>query len=159
VIEKTVKAYICDHCGKKQYAKGAMARHERHCTANPGRKCRLCERVEVATGGDKANVDLAVLVEVLKNSSLLPMDRMAKVRELTDCPACILAAIRQSGIWAEYIEATKGPDESCSFYAVRDHHLGDKFLGFDFKDEKESILKEANGIDHEERMRVQGWHL
>ncbi len=40
--EKMVKQYKCDFCGKKGYSKGHMNKHERHCTMNPDRACRMC---------------------------------------------------------------------------------------------------------------------
>ena len=38
-----VNKYICDYCGKKQYASWAMKKHEKHCTMNPNRECRMCD--------------------------------------------------------------------------------------------------------------------
>jgi len=148
MIEKLVKQFKCEHCGKKQYAKGSMRVHEAHCTNNPSRKCRLCERVEVATGGAKASVDLSELIAVLRDRGMVPLARMATVRVLTDCPACMLAAIRQSGIWAEYF-AADNESANALFYSGDPVGAG-KFLGFDFQEEKKAILEESQQIDFDE---------
>ena len=41
---KTVKknVYYCDFCKKKGLSGGAMATHEKHCTGNLNRECKLC---------------------------------------------------------------------------------------------------------------------
>lgn len=99
-----------------------MVRHERGCTANPERICGLCEYatpplkpkrtfdlVECLTGGlqgDYSNIDIE--------------GRMRNLRSLAeDCPGCILAGIRQSGIMK----------------ALYDSEYGYPDLKFDFKKE------------------------
>lgn len=37
---KIKKVYYCDFCSKR--ALRSLAEHEKHCTANPDRQCRLC---------------------------------------------------------------------------------------------------------------------
>lgn len=39
----TVTRYICDFCGKKGYSAGHMRNHEKHCTMNINRECRMCD--------------------------------------------------------------------------------------------------------------------
>jgi hypothetical protein len=66
-----------------------MEKHERGCTLNPDRVCGLCAISE----HDKV-LSLSELIDVLGNGS---SERFAKLREAAnECPACILAAIRQS---------------------------------------------------------------
>ena len=36
--------YYCDFCKKAGGSAGAMAKHEKHCTNNPNRYCRLCDK-------------------------------------------------------------------------------------------------------------------
>lgn len=155
MIEKLVRQFKCEYCGKKQYAKGAMRAHEAHCTNNPARKCRLCERVEVATGGAKEGVELSELVAALRDREMAPLARMTAVRALTDCPACMLAAIRQSGIWVEYL-AADNEVASALFYSGGPVGVG-KFLGFDFQEEKKAILEESRQIDFDEWRSVVGY--
>ena len=38
--------YYCDFCKKKLMVRAAMERHEKHCTMNPDRVCRMCARIE-----------------------------------------------------------------------------------------------------------------
>ena len=105
---KKVNQYICDYCGKRQYAAGAMRKHEKHCTMNPDRECRMC----VLVSG--AYADLSKMMELLPEMKTQDdnyggvivlnedeiQEAMKKVREeCENCPACILAAIRQKGIF------------------------------------------------------------
>jgi len=36
IIQTTV--YVCEHCGRKMFGKGAMSRHEKYCKHNPSNK-------------------------------------------------------------------------------------------------------------------------
>jgi hypothetical protein len=150
VIEKAVTAYICEFCGKKQFAKGSMRRHEKRCTANHGRECKMCDQVEI-TGLATNLVGLSRMVEILSNREAAPKDRMEAIRAETDCPACTLAAIRQSGVWAEYINL--GPNDdgvNAAWIFGRDASpISGLFLGFDFKAEKDAILKTAREVERE----------
>ena len=39
---KKVNRYWCDFCNKAGLQAGAMRKHEKHCTMNPDRVCRVC---------------------------------------------------------------------------------------------------------------------
>lgn len=89
-----------------------MARHELHCTMNPKRECRMCEKM-----GEKQE-DLSVLIPFMPNReefkhtreefhlTLVSFDGLdeaikesiKKVRDYTDCPVCIFSALRQTGL-------------------------------------------------------------
>jgi len=111
---KKVNRYYCDYCGKGGGSAFHMVRHEKKCTMNPQRECGMCAAMCSALGEsalaspteliamlptvenyrreDKYGVSYSGLVDALK--AVLP-----KVREAAgNCPACILAALRQSGI-------------------------------------------------------------
>ncbi len=120
---KTVKRYWCDHCNKAGLARVAMERHEQHCTMNPARDCRVCT---IINGGHHVGAEaMAALAAILPSpdawdAEMRSMDgpcrrpdhitattlffnalgaAMPKLREATDnCPACILAALRQAKI-------------------------------------------------------------
>jgi hypothetical protein len=111
---KHVTRYYCDFCPRGYFAKRSMERHEKGCTANPGRICGLCEYaeprltqkpmfdlVECLTGGlqgDYSNIDIE--------------GRMRNLRSLAEgCPGCILAAIRQSGIVKALFDDEYGPPD------------------------------------------------
>ena len=83
---KMRKIYYCEHCGKHRHTKLSMEKHESRCLKNPNRKCGFC--------GKYGNYhDVSKLVDILKKLGL-----EAVRKEAENCPACILAAIVQSGI-------------------------------------------------------------
>jgi hypothetical protein len=108
MTSRKVTQYKCDFCGKRKYSSPAMKKHEKHCTLNPNRSCRMCDIVHV-----KHNMGelLAILPPPIRkendewgdNVTLLNRTEietaLVELRELADeCPACILAALRQKGI-------------------------------------------------------------
>jgi|SRR6185437_10022575 len=85
--QKKVWRYYCEFCRKAGCAKGTIAKHERHCCANPNRVCRMCVLV---TGEEGLQRPIAELTTALYDVGL------ERVKELAhNCPACILAAIIQ----------------------------------------------------------------
>lgn len=108
---RQVKQYICEFCGKKGLSSGHMKRHERHCTKNPERKCRMCDILGVT------QLPITDLMAILPDPSeyayedewgsggyrenlFIATDTvMPRLREITsECPMCIMAALRQKGI-------------------------------------------------------------
>lgn len=105
---KKVTRYWCDHCDKAGLQAHAMAKHEAHCTMNPLRKCRVCELL------GEAPLVVADLVALLPRSGDYPSFGTADeintfssavdaalpaLREAAhNCPACIMAALRQASI-------------------------------------------------------------
>lgn len=106
---RKVNRYWCDFCGKAGLSGSHMAKHEKHCTMNPNRECRVCKMVEAN------QKPIAVLVALLPDISGTPLEEAAflgfsdlelqlkntlpKLREAAgNCPACILAALRQAKI-------------------------------------------------------------
>lgn len=106
--KKKVWRYTCDHCQKSSGSASFISRHERHCTKNPNRICRMCARV----GDTQAPID--TLIDALEFRHIPPSDldwvevHPDKLREVAhNCPACMLAALRQA-------EARRDPeDTSC----------------------------------------------
>jgi len=83
--------YCCDFCGKRGLSCGHMRQHELSCTANPNRHCRMHKHFS------QTQPPMAEMLVVLAPS--LPDRGIAQLRKLTaNCPMCILAAIRQSGL-------------------------------------------------------------
>lgn len=86
-----------------------MARHEKSCTMNPNRECRMCRMMELS---QKPMSDLLAIIPWAPKFRLEDFDAfgqglfdkemqsvLPKLRSLTgDCPACIMAAFRQRGI-------------------------------------------------------------
>ena len=101
--------YYCDHCKKSGGSGFHMKKHEGGCTKNPNRTCGFCD----VSGGFEADPKELLLIvkkgvnEIEKQlfDSLAMnnnIDKVSKrvVEELLDktegCPACTLAAIRQT---------------------------------------------------------------
>ena len=91
---KKVTRYWCDFCKKSGASGYHMGRHEKHCTANPGRECRVCKFAR----GDDSRTDLAAAVQLLQGGDWEAARPLPPaLREATGgCPACILAALRQA---------------------------------------------------------------
>jgi len=106
---KKVNRYWCDFCNKGMLSAGGMRNHEKHCTKNPERACKVCGLI----GGYTRPMN--ELIAVLPSSVAYHADyenfelhrklfddteaAMPKLREATDnCPACIMAALRQANI-------------------------------------------------------------
>ena len=108
--------YYCDFCKKSGGNKGVIVAHERSCTNNPNRVCKMCEVI-----GDP-QPDLPEMIRIVQDavashttyhesSPLTGLEFMKIYRwvdnrekevldnlwEITDCHVCILAALSQSG--------------------------------------------------------------
>ena len=119
--------YYCDFCGKSGGHPWHMKNHESSCTANPERKCRMCE---YAGGGH--GLSMKELIDVL---GLGGEDGLKRLREATEnCPACMLAAIRQSRI-NEYEHDEDG---------IHPIIPNSKQVVFNFKNEMQSFWNDVN---------------
>lgn len=114
---KRVNRYICEYCKKSGCAAGHMKKHEERCTMNPNRKCGMCAMMDL----DQPN--LTSMIALLPNPDQYEKKErywsgfgndfkkvveeiMPKLREKTnDCPACILAALRQAKIPVRLVES------------------------------------------------------
>lgn len=120
--------YYCDHCKKVSGLRTAMEKHEKGCTLNPARECGICTFIN--GGMQVSTAELLALLpdpkafvrhqvedfghevgvvewDEMNNSALREAVHavLPKLRELTDdCPACILAALRQKGIPVPLVE-------------------------------------------------------
>lgn len=83
MTRKPAWRYKCDFCGKTGYSAGHMRKHEKHCTANDNRECRVCKLME---GEQKPMADLVA-------AAWSGIDALEKAAD--ECPACMLAAIRR----------------------------------------------------------------
>ncbi len=114
---KTVKknVYYCDFCNKRGFSSGHMRAHEKHCTANPNRICRVCDgqfeflelikdfksRYKIV----ESDVDSPMVTETIewigKEITMEEIDN-----HVDDCPACKLAVMRQSGLTSHSFHET-----------------------------------------------------
>ena len=115
--------YKCVHCGKIGYSAGHMRRHANRCTANPDRKCGMHYKEHLFDSSNRRFEGYHVRNLVQAAISILPdiakfpavkdefgVDVHPGLQEATaavfaaavdavnGCPACTLAALRQSGI-------------------------------------------------------------
>ena len=143
---KKVNRYWCDFCNRASLQAGCTRRHESRCTLNPARVCGLCTFLELEQADLTALIAILPDPEPLKRIEKDDMGRevwhswqgleeaveavMPKLREAANnCPACILAAIRQRGIPAPEIQS------------------------FKFKDEMKALMDAKNQRDYEEEVR------
>ena len=94
--------YYCDYCKKAGGSAGHMKSHEKHCTANPNRSCRMCDALQVTQKPiEELKEELRRITKKFSEESIfMNMAINAKAinefRKFTNgCPACMLAAIRQ----------------------------------------------------------------
>ena len=131
---KKVNRYYCEFCKKAGCSGGHIRKHETGCTLNPNRVCRMCKMVEneqrtiaelmeglpvaadflherrddygVSYGRDFVGLDVAM------------NDALPKLREAAgNCPACILAALRQRGIPVPIVNGFNFSDECKAVWA------------------------------------------
>lgn len=106
MITKRVNRYYCSYCRKSGCSAGHMRKHEQRCTLNPNRECGMCRTMK------REQPNLAVLIAMIPHEE--PFAIGPEIREAAhDCPACILAAIRQAGVYVSltdfnYTEECKG---------------------------------------------------
>ena len=117
MITKKVNRYYCEFCKKAGQSAMHISGHEKSCTMNPNRVCNMCKM----TPGPKPQKPMTELFPLMPkvdpgfwntwgsfDGSLL-LEMKAVVDAITkalpalrdacgDCPACILATLRQSGI-------------------------------------------------------------
>lgn len=108
---KQVNRYFCGFCDKKSLRAWSMEKHERHCTMNPARTCRVCPLIARWFPSESPRIHLTVpelqkLLDPPHWYANISVDEFAErikpLREATgNCPACILSALRQQGITRE----------------------------------------------------------
>ena len=101
---KTKKVYYCDFCKKHGLSSYWIQKHEKHCTLNPNRECRMCNAKKLDKNYiKKANLILKDLLRHKKNDGIRG-DHVAnfntrlkkEILEELVCPICTLAIYRQS---------------------------------------------------------------
>lgn len=119
--------YYCEFCKKSGGSGSHMAKHEKACTMNPDRVCGMCKALE------QEQPNLTELMALLPNpgdylikheiwEELPGLDgvverSMPELREKSgNCPACILAALRQAKIPVRAIESFNFTEECKTFW-------------------------------------------
>jgi hypothetical protein len=119
MIKKPAFRYYCEFCGKSGGSASHMSRHEKYCTANPNRRCGMCDR---AGRNPPSVADMVIALGDGDEAGLTLVQEMCEY-----CPACTLAAIRQSKLQS-------GPDEESDGFRVE----------FDFAKAKDEFWEEIN---------------
>lgn len=106
---KKVWRYYCEYCGKSAAAAGHMATHERGCTLNPGRKCRVCHTARDYMAITKLIPARDLLTSERHLAAMSPAERVALNEEykvitcdisqaVNECPMCMFTVMRLSGV-------------------------------------------------------------
>ena len=106
---KLKKVYYCDFCKKYRLTKNSMELHEKHCTLNPNRECRVC--------GNKTMVNKEDVEFIKKNrvsfqeikgeigstvigSTVIGIEKLKEavgyLKKKHNCPMCIFSILRQA---------------------------------------------------------------
>lgn len=99
---KQKKVYYCDFCGKHSLKN--LSRHEKHCTLNPNRQCKLCGRASISEIIPKYKIETqkewftdhnSVLGETVVKIEKIAEAKLEQLKnEVEGCPNCILTVIR-----------------------------------------------------------------
>lgn len=92
-----VTRYYCEYCGRGHFHRKKAETHETNCTLNPHRKCGLCKLTGETPLDPLAYLDANPPPDIMADTKKIReyQDRLAQRAE---CPACMLAVIRQSGL-------------------------------------------------------------
>lgn len=127
--------YYCDFCNKRTLSGGSINTHEKHCTNNPNRVCRICEGVDIAGLVKKYkaafvlhdnNLEMAEQTGCFDSHIVdwvghpITMEKVRK--DCGECPNCMLSLLRQSGLNRHYFSGFE----------------------FDYKEELAEWMKEKN---------------
>ncbi len=130
--------YYCDHCKKAGGSGGHIRRHELGCTANPARSCGICRAGQFTP---KPLYELTALCTARSVSHYDPtMDwswrtldaaALQALRDAADnCPACMLAAMRQSKAFASREEFNFKDELAAVWKNVNDAALAREYPGY-----------------------------
>lgn len=101
---KIKKVYYCDFCKKHSLRQDSLEKHEKHCTMNPNRTCRLCK--------NRYLVNLPTLLKKYANRCRRILDKFraesyewtgepvtlkAIMEDTEGCPNCTLTILRLNG--------------------------------------------------------------
>ena len=117
MIRKKAWRYYCEYCKKRGGSGGHIKKHEKHCTLNPNRECGMCEL------RGESPYKMSDLLNCLPDPEPFKWideygfcsypglnksveEAMPALRRLVgECPACIMAALRQKGIPVPVVES------------------------------------------------------
>lgn len=116
---KLRKRYFCDYCGKSTGHSASTRTHEAGCYLNPNRTCSHCEAEKFRAP------PLSLLIGWLLEAKVEGMEMLRQMSG--NCPACMLAAIKQSqrlaGTGLRYLDFNY-PTENRRFWSKIKNPLG-----------------------------------
>ena len=132
---KKINRYYCDYCKKANCSSASISKHEKSCTLNPNRICRMCAMF------DLPQTSMNELLAILPKPEILEDDigllsyvnigdvekSMVELRSVSNnCPACIMAAIRQKGFPVPAIHSFSFTEECKEWWAdFNDARIGE----------------------------------
>jgi len=119
--------YYCDFCKKSGRSGGHIAKHEKRCTMNPDRHCGMCAMMDL----DQKPMPelLAILPDISRcweeddwGRGFIVYDDLkeafSKLREkVENCPACLMATLRQKGVPVQAITSFNFTEECKSLWS------------------------------------------
>lgn len=147
--QKKIWRYYCDFCRKANCSKSAISKHEERCTNNPNRVCGMCKMLEQAQPSIPDLIALIPPMVVSQEGDCLDWIAwkddseagiaLQRIRKATgNCPACILATLRQAKVPVPMMQ------------------------GFNFSEECKKIWQEVNEereYDRKERNDYASWAI
>lgn len=107
IVKKNV--YYCDHCKKRLLAAFAMNKHEKHCTNNPNRECRLCE---IGPNIGEIVKEINSSYEIVDSADIFTKTEVKWLKEpitmnwildqVDDCPLCAFSVLRQTELYLNF---------------------------------------------------------
>lgn len=98
---KVKNVYYCEYCNKHGLRSDAMEKHEKHCTLNPNRECRLCGNENIKDIIKKYSNAYTFEEEPignLDNTIVIKWEKKFSLDDINDdvegCPVCILTVLR-----------------------------------------------------------------
>ena len=109
---KIKKVYYCDFCKKHSLTSWSLEKHEKHCTLNPQRYCRICQTQRVNEHWIKKLQDAFKTMEAKKQATPSSpaafsysgeivsefQHKFDEIKRETGCPICFLSIVRLSKI-------------------------------------------------------------
>ena len=142
MLVKKRNRYYCEFCKKANCSGASISKHEKRCTKNPNRICGMCKLFDnkqqpieillailpdpkklVGNANEIIGHDILIIDENWSKAEIELKNALLILRDVSgNCPACIMAAMRQKGIPIPLINT----------------------LGFDFSKESKEVWTKFN---------------
>ena len=103
---KVKTVYYCEYCGRHRLTSYSIKEHEKHCTLNPHRVCRMCGRSDLTPLLEKYTSRFVIEKKEARYGGVALTFVWTRgevtIEDIQDdvegCPACTLAILRQTGL-------------------------------------------------------------